>query len=107
MNSSYKNGINTNMKTKKNFNKTIKKDEYEKVIFWVGSGVSYEKPTCFPLGNSLTELALEDGLGEDYELFIDNYKKVARILDLPLKECPRLETIFQIYKDIDENFNTN
>ena len=107
MNSSYKNGINTNMKTNKNFNKTIKKDEYEKVIFWVGSGVSYEKPTCFPLGNSLTELALEDGLGEDYELFIDNYKKVARILDLPLKECPRLETIFQIYKDIDENFNTN
>ena len=95
------------MKTNKNFNKTIKKDEYEKVIFWVGSGVSYEKPTCFPLGNSLTELALEDGLGEDYELFIDNYKKVARILDLPLKECPRLETIFQIYKDIDENFNTN
>ena len=107
MNSSYKNGINTNMKTNKNFNKTIKKDEYEKVIFWVGSGVSYEKPTCFPLGNSITELALEDGLGEDYELFIDNYKKVARILDLPLKECPRLETIFQIYKDIDENFNTN
>lgn len=95
------------MKTNKNFNKTIKKDEYEKVIFWVGSGVSYEKPTCFPLGNSLTELALEDGLGEDYESFIDNYKKVARILDLPLKECPRLETIFQIYKDIDENFNTN
>lgn len=29
------------------------------------------------------------------------------ILDLPLKECPRLETIFQIYKDIDENYNTN
>ena len=85
----------------------IKKDEHEKVIFWVGSGVSYEKPTCFPLGNSLTEIALKDGLDKDCESFIDNYKKVAKILDLPLKECPRLETIFQIYKDIDENYNTD
>lgn len=88
MNSSYKNGINTNMKTNKNFNKTIKKDEYEKVIFWVGSGVSYEKPTCFPLGNSLTELALEDGLGEDYELFIDNYKKSSKDIRSSAKRMP-------------------
>lgn len=95
------------MKTNEDINKTIKKDKYEKVIFWVGSGVSYEKPTCFPLGNSLTKLALEDGLDKDCESFIDNYKKVTKILDLPLKECPRLETIFQIYKDIDENYNTN
>lgn len=104
---SYKNGINTNMKANKDFDEIIKKEEYEKIIFWVGSGVSYEKPTCFPLGNSLTKLALEDGLGNDCESFVDNYKKVAKILDLPLKECPRLETIFQIYKDIDENYNTN
>lgn len=103
----YENSINTNMKANEDINKTIKKDEYEKIIFWVGSGVSYEKPTCFPLGNSLTKLALEDGLDKDCESFIDNYKKVAKILDLPLKECPRLETIFQIYKDIDENYNTN
>lgn len=95
------------MKANEDINKTIKKDEYEKIIFWVGSGVSYEKPTCFPLGNSLTKLALEDGLDKDCESFIDNYKKVVKILDLPLKECPRLETIFQIYKDIDENYNTN
>lgn len=75
---SYENSINTNMKTNEDINKTIKKDEYEKVIFWVGSGVSYEKPTCFPLGNSLTKLALEDGLDKDCESFIDNYKKSSK-----------------------------
>lgn len=64
------------MKANEDINKTIKKDKYEKVIFWVGSGVSYEKPICFPLGNSLTKLALEDVLNKDYKSFIDNYKKI-------------------------------
>lgn len=85
----------------------INLNEYKNLIFWVGAGVSYDEPTSLPLGNRLTEIALRSGLDEDCNDFISSYKEIIKKLTGKDASYPRLETIFQIYKDVDDNEECN
>ena len=81
----------------------IVKKPYNKIYLWVGAGISYNSPTNFPLGNTLCKLLLKYALEDDCDTYLNRFKKVSKSLKIPNCEFPRLESIFQIIKEIDEN----
>lgn len=51
--------------------------DLSKTIFWTGSGISGEYPSCLPLGNSLADFYLESAVGETAAKALKNFGVMA------------------------------
>jgi len=78
------------------------------IIFWYGAGISVQKPTLLPLGNSLTEYYFKQILEDEYFEFIEKYNEFRRIFkEYGDSGYPRLESLFQIFRELNQNGISN
>ncbi len=62
------------------------------VVFWTGAGISFDPPTCAPLGLELTERVLEHLFESGCRDRIEQYYKALRVH----RSHPRLETVLDV-----------
>ena len=74
----------------------------DKLVFWTGAGIDYDRPTCLPLGNELTEILLTHACGTKYaKKIFEEWTNSRNIFNkvtsenICLAEIPRLETVLE------------
>lgn len=74
----------------------------DKLVFWTGAGIDYDRPTCLPLGNELTETLLTHACGIKYaKKIFEEWTNSRNIFNkvtsenICLAEIPRLETVLE------------
>lgn len=72
----------------------IKKYTPSKIIFWVGSGIDYNKPTCLPLAKELLTEILNLSCGIEYsKKLLESFESMNSVGDIP-----RMETVISEIK---------
>lgn len=90
----------------------------ENTVFWVGSGISKNNPSSLPLGVEFSEFYIKKCLGSEAEGFLNRYRKIFKLVREYNKDSsvslsdfniimPRLEIVFNIFKELKEESEIN